>query len=189
MLSNAVRVHGRRIYKRGIGHVLKLLAYIEQIDPKGKGPDPAVIWALREFTDIRFPGLFVRFKRMESMVIVSDIISVNIPKSTGSKTGSKGGDIEEMAVLMVDTLASEYGWTYDWILDNVTMDTFIKLSQAIQKRTKSEKTNDQMIALLTAHDPNTALKRIKENAGMQQMTMAEAVQKAKKAVKKNGGID
>lgn len=188
MLASAVWVNGRRIRRRGVGVVLKLLAYLDAISPKDKGPNQALVWALREFTDIRFPGLFVRFQQGRAMVILDSIMKANVPKSNGSKSGGKKQDFEELAAGIVDTLASEYGWSAQWILEHIDLHTFDILAKQIHMRNRAQATNRQMIDLLIAQNPKQALKRIQENAGMETMTAEQAFKRAREVLK-NGGKD
>lgn len=160
MLTKAMMFFGITIYRNSLGYYFQLVNKIKDLNENN------VEWIINNYTDIEQKNLKLIVLNKEVLGnLLGEIIKFNIPVKPESKFKKteekiinteqlKLGD-EEIASIMIDKLASNYGWTIDYILDNVDIYQYNHLSKAMGYREKRDAYNK----ILVHHSPSEALKQ------------------------------
>lgn len=186
LIKRKKRPDGITIYRKGLGYMLKVLQAMNEysadeaiktylLTPGTEMPSinrEIIILALRIFTDIKNPVRLTKNDMKKALQIMFEAIKFNSPPSvfkSGQGAAGEAKPVDELAAGMIDTLAAAYGWTIDYILENIDLYSFIQLRDAIQRRQADE----MMIDTIAAHDPKQILELSNKMKGIELISWGE----------------
>jgi hypothetical protein len=179
LIKSKKRADGAIIFRKGIGYFMKLLQAMNEngtdetvkkflFNPGSEMPSVSreiIILCLRIFTDIKNPVRLTRLKMVEAIGLMIDCVKFNSPPAIlkSEPSSSRQKSVDELAAGIVDILASEYGWTVDYIMEQVDLYEFCQLRDAINER----KSNEMTIGAIIAHDPKQTLEIANKMKGVE----------------------
>jgi hypothetical protein len=176
MLLKKISIDGVEYYRRGIGYFIRLTNIIKK--PEVTASEKA--WILETYTNIKPKVRYILKGKYE--YIIRGVIDFNVRHTEQTKAEETEGEQTNHIATFIDLLCHSYGWTIDYILENVDIFQAEELTKAILKR---EKMWLNKLALVQ-HNPGE-LNRLLDGTETH-MSTAEALDRVKhiKPRKRNG---
>jgi hypothetical protein len=184
MLIKAKKFGKITLYRRGYGHLLKL----EQImDDYGilkdimnyitKGARVGIVQkeilkiAIKKFTDVKFPALFVRFNYKKSLQLLYEIMKFNNPPIIESSEKKDAKEIklnvDDLSVFVYNTLLEAgYPYSIEQAMNEIDYPTFVQIKKDLDKR----KYINYKTMWVIQHNPEYAIKMLDESQGIEVLT-------------------
>lgn len=181
MLAKSKKVGKITIYRKGIGYFLKLLQVINEngffeklVGILIRGEDPGnigneiLILGIRIFTDIRNYKGYVKKKPAAASRLLMDIIRFNTRPNLFQGSEEKNEiNIDDLAINVIDLFnRAGYGWTQEYILENIDFYTYDQYRDAIENR---ESAHYKMLAL-AFNDPKKLSEILDKAAGIERVS-------------------
>lgn len=166
MLLKTANYRGLEIYRKGIGYYYKL-NYL--MTSKSK---EAIYWILSNYTNMKFIKFNMKFRPRYIIDIMVEVIRFNIKKRMTDEVKNTPRMSEEDSIgHIIDILAGSYGWTIEYILENVDVFQLDILLKAINRRDKNIFTKYAM----ATHDPKGLMEML--NPEVEELSLDEVMNK------------